>query len=114
MAAVIMAALVSLSASANWVFSAGEVVRLATLAVIFAVLNRYVNDERHLKYLLTAIMGSAVIPLAMVGYQAVTRNGLVCDGDFARVTGTFLHPNPLGIYLAMIILLGVSLYPCRT
>src|SRR5205085_4577591 len=55
-----------------------------------------------------AIMLSAVLPVA-VGMVQLERGGTRQIGDYHRLTGTFLHPDPYGIYLALIAVAAATI-----
>jgi O-antigen ligase len=88
--------------------SGGELIRLIALGVFLAVLYRFVLDVRRRPLVLAALFASAVIPV-MVGLAQVAIDEGVVRSDFVRITGTFQHPNPFSIYLALLLVFGVAL-----
>jgi putative inorganic carbon (hco3(-)) transporter len=88
-----------------------DVVRLATLVVIVLVLNQILVSVQRLKLLLAAIFVSALPPMLMGAYQMASGTGLHRSASFDRVESTFAHPNPFAMYLTLLIVLGVALFP---
>ncbi len=93
---------------------AGDWLRFASLPVVYLLVAHFASDDRAFRNLALAIALSAVLPLLMGLWQFVTAQGfLIKHGEFLRVKGTFLHPNPFSIYLVfvcpVIIAVGVSL-----
>jgi putative inorganic carbon (HCO3(-)) transporter len=110
-AALFLCALVSVLFSEHPLESLVEVVRFGTLIVIVAALGRVVRDERSMRFVLLAALGSAIVPL-LVGFRQITGGGGVLTASgLDRVRGTFLHSNPFAAYLFLMIILAVSLYP---
>jgi putative inorganic carbon (HCO3(-)) transporter len=87
-----------------------EVMRLATVPVIFAVLNRLLVDGRWIGLILGAVFASSVVPVAVGLFQIATRRVSYFPGGFERVDSTFTHPNPFAAYLTMLIILGAALF----
>jgi len=91
--------------------SAVETVRIATVAVILAVLNRLLVDWRHIRLILIAVFASSIVPVGIGVYQVVHGLGRSLRTGLTRIDGTFVHPNPFAFYLFLLIVLGVALYP---
>lgn len=88
-----------------------EAVRFGTMIVLVATLGRLMRDERHLRLILGAVLASAVLPL-LVGAMQLANGGAVFTADgLSRIRGTFLHSNPFGAYLALILTLAVAIFP---
>ncbi|MGH2641167.1 MAG: O-antigen ligase family protein [Actinomycetota bacterium] len=110
-AALFLCALISVLFSEHPLESLVEVGRFGTLIVIVAVLGRLVRDERSMRFVLLAALGSAIVPL-LVGFRQITGGGGVLTASgLDRVRGTFLHSNPFAAYLFLMFTLAVSLYP---
>ena len=86
-----------------------DVIRFATLVVIVLVLNQLLRTEQEFRHLLIAAYLSLIIPAAVGAYQLATKSGFHVSNEFSRVKGTFDHPNPLAIYLTMMLVMGVAL-----
>jgi putative inorganic carbon (hco3(-)) transporter len=114
LAAFVAAAALSLPFSGRVSTSGVELVRIATIVVILAVLDRLLVDRRRMRMVLAAVFVSALLPIAAGAFQLLTGQGRVDVGGFSRIRGTFLHPNPFAIYLTMLLILGVALFPHLT
>jgi hypothetical protein len=110
-AALFLCALISVLFSEHPLESLVEVVRFGTLIVIVATLGRIVRDERSMRFVLIAALGSAIVPLLVAFRQITGGGGVFTASGLGRVRGTFLHSNPFAAYLFLMIILAVSLYP---
>jgi O-antigen ligase len=110
-AALFLCALVSVAFSAHPLESLLEVVRFGTLVVIVAVLGRLIRDERAVRSVLFAAIGSAVLPVLVAFRQATGGGGVLTASGLDRIRGTFLHSNPFAAYLFLVITLIVSVFP---
>lgn len=78
--------------------------RFASLLVIFEFVRQIASTEEGALRAATAIALSTVLPVGLAIFQFVTGQGFVIkQGEFVRVTGTFLHPNPFALYLAIVL-----------
>lgn len=78
--------------------------RFASLLVIFEFVRQIASTEEGALRAATAIALSSVLPVGLAMFQFVTGQGFVIkQGEFVRVTGTFLHPNPFALYLTMVL-----------
>jgi len=59
------------------------------------------------------VVVSGVIPAA-AGIGQYVWGGQRTIGDYSRLTGTFVHPDPYGIYLALVITVGMTVLLART
>jgi putative inorganic carbon (HCO3(-)) transporter len=94
--------------------SLAESGRIATVVVMLLVLEQLLARGLTIHRLLSICYLSAIVPLLVAGYQAVGAGGSVTNEGLGRVRGTFLHPNALGFYLAILIVMGVALLPHLT
>lgn len=108
LAALFVVGLLSAGLSEHPLASATEAVRLGTLSVIVVALGRILRDERHLRLLLAATLGSAVVPLLAAGFQVFTGEGALVRDGVSRIQGTFQHPNPFAAYLGLVLVLAVA------
>ncbi|MHB8168797.1 MAG: O-antigen ligase family protein [Thermoleophilia bacterium] len=67
------------------------------------------RTRRDLLLLLRVIVLSAIVPLAYGFYQLATGTGNLETAGFNRIDATFVHPNPYGFYLAVMLLLCIPL-----
>jgi putative inorganic carbon (HCO3(-)) transporter len=102
--------LVSAVAADRPLESLAESGRIATAVVMLIVLQQMLGDDLRVRRVLTACYVSAVVPLAMAAYQALATGGSAPEG-IARVRGTFVHPNALGFYLVILLVIGTALVP---
>jgi O-antigen ligase len=106
----VLAAALSLLGSVAPLISVGEVARVAAFVVMIFVVERLVAADPGLRGpLLCAVFGSAVLPVLATAYQVVTGNGLLDLDGLMRPVGTFWHPNALGMFCFMIMIMGVAL-----
>jgi O-Antigen ligase len=108
MAALVAAGAVSVVFSPNVSGAAIDVMKLGTVVVILVVLNQLFSNVRAVRVVLGAAVISSLVPMAVAGYQFLTGTGLHDSGAFARVQGTFTHPNPFAIYLTLLIVMGAA------
>ncbi|WP_405140240.1 O-antigen ligase family protein [Sphaerisporangium sp. NBC_01403] len=104
------ASLLSLLGSRAPVVSVGEVSRIAAFVVMIFVVERLLADEPGLRMpLLCAVFASAVLPVLVTAYQVTTGDGLMDLDGLLRPTGTFWHPNALGMFCFMILIMSLAL-----
>jgi putative inorganic carbon (HCO3(-)) transporter len=103
-------ALMSALAADRPLESVAEWGRIATVVAMLIVLQQMLGDSLDVRRLLTACYVSAVVPLGVAAYQAVTSGGSGSLGT-SRVQGTFVHPNAFGFYLVILIVMGAALLP---
>ena len=84
--------------------------KLATVVLIVLVLNELLRDEHTFRLILYAVFLSAAIPVAVGALQFLAGSGLHYSGGFARVHGTFNHPNPYAIYLTTLLIMGAAIF----
>src|SRR5947209_8115459 len=77
-----------------------EWLRLCAILVTYALAYLAADTPAAVARLLAAIVASALIPAA-VGLGQWARGTTHTVGDLNRATGTFLQPDPYGIYLAI-------------
>lgn len=87
-----------------------ESVRVSAALLMLLVLTRLMTDSSIVSRVLIAVYASAVVPLSFAVLQLLL-GGARHIGDFGRIQGTFDHPNPFGIYLTFLIVMGVALLP---
>jgi O-antigen ligase len=87
--------------------AATEWLRLAGILVTYALAFLAASHRRALARLLAAAIASAAIPAA-VGVAQWLHGSTRAVGDLNRTTGTFLHPDPYGIYLALVVVAALA------
>src|SRR6478609_6186360 len=85
-----------------------EWMRLCAVLVTYALAYLAVNSPAAVARLLAAIVASAVMPAA-VGIGQWATNSTQAIGDLNRANGTFLQPDPYGIYLAVVAVAALAL-----
>jgi O-antigen ligase len=85
-----------------------EWMRLCAVLVTYALAYLAVNSPAAVARLLAAIVASAVVPAA-VGIGQWATNSTQAIGDLNRANGTFLQPDPYGIYLAVVTVAALAL-----
>jgi len=89
-----------------------EVARIMSAVVMFAVIRRLVIGAPDVAdRVLTAVFASALVPLGVAAFQLFAGSGGFSAGGYSRVRGTFVHPNPFALYLTLLIIMGVALWP---
>lgn len=107
--ALLGAAAASLVSAQDRVAALLDVARLAAVVAMVVVVDRLVADERVARRVTVAVFASAAVPLALAGYQAAGGTGSRVIDGFSRVRGTFVHPNPLALYLTVLLVFGAGL-----
>jgi O-antigen ligase len=92
--------------------SATEWVRLVSILVTYALVYVNTTSRAHVARVLIAVVLSGVIPAA-VGIGQYIWGGQRTIGDYSRLTGTFVHPDPYGIYLALVVTVGMTVLLAR-
>jgi len=87
-----------------------DAVKLLTVVFILLVLNELLRDDQDARLILFAVFLSALIPVAVGAVQYLTGSGFHFSGGFARVRGTFNHPNPFAIYLTTLLIMGGAIF----
>lgn len=89
--------------------SAADFLRLLSVGVVFNYIVIYCAAPKELKKLVWAVLGAAVVIMAIGGYQVIFHQGRDIEG-FHRVFATFTHPNVLAEYLFVIFFLLLYLF----
>jgi O-antigen ligase len=82
--------------------------RLASMLLMFLVVERLAARPARRGRIVAAIGGAAVVPLVMAGYQLATNTNLFAAGGFERIRGTFTHSNPLAAFLALLVVVAFA------
>jgi len=89
-----------------------EAMRIASVVLMFVVLEQIAGDTARMRQVLLAVYLSAVPPLTFTAYGLLTGNPrLELKSGFRRILGTFHQSNSFGRYLMLLIVMGVALYP---
>ncbi len=100
----------------SWTYSfdrsatATETLKATNLFTLFAatfVLQKKYGEKAQ-RYFWQALLGGAIIPLALALYQLLSYTGLTIDGVPNRIYGTFAHPNILATYALLLFMVFVK------
>lgn len=109
--AFLVASIVSAATSHMPLESLTEAGRIAAAVTMLVVLDQFLRSGAYIRPVLAACYASALVPLTVAARQAVTAGATTAADGTGRVYGTFAHPNALGFYLAILIVMGVALLP---
>jgi putative inorganic carbon (HCO3(-)) transporter len=104
----------SVADSSNILVSIVEATKVASVAAMLAVLEVMLVDQASIRRMIGAIYVSAVVPVGFTMVELATHHAQFTSGGFARYEGTFSQPNPFAIYLTMLIVMGVAIFPHLT
>lgn len=80
-----------------------EVTRLLTIFFIFTLAYTSVQTKRHWKFLLNALLVSAILPFLIAVYQLISGIGYHDEAfGLARIYGTFAHPNVFATFFVAV------------
>ncbi len=97
---------VSIIVSDDRFASLTEWIRLLSIFAIFLVAFDLTSKTKNGRIIFTAILVSAVIPLAVGFSQIMNGQGVYeISTDLNRIPGTFAHPNSLAFYLVLVLAL---------
>lgn len=81
-----------------------DLFRFASLFFIYQLVGYIGRTERGMRRVLVAIAISGIGPILVGAYQFATGSGFtIKQGAFVRLEGTFVHPNPFSLYLALVL-----------
>lgn len=85
--------------------SSKEIIRLASIFILFISGFIIINSEKKLLYFISFILISALVPFVASLYQIITND----QRYESRIYGTFFHPNPFSFYLLLLLALTTYL-----
>lgn len=92
--------------------SALEATRIASVVMMFVVVEQMIRDERILRLVLGACYAGMAYPLIYTTFGIVIGNPpSETAGSFARLTGPFNQSNTFSRYLAFMLIFAVAIYP---
>ncbi|MGP8160573.1 MAG: O-antigen ligase family protein [Candidatus Dormibacteria bacterium] len=97
--------------STDVLFSVTSALKVGAVVAMLAVLEVMLVDRAAIQRMIAAIYLSAVVPVGYTLILIVTHHSQFTSGGFARFEGTFSQPNPFAIYLTMLIVMGVAIFP---
>lgn len=107
----LFAGFVSLVASDNLVVSTSLLGKMGAAVIMLWVLENLIDDKAGAIRVLLAVAASAIIPVTLALFQMVTGTGGIRENGFHRVMGTFVHPNPFALYLTLILVAAIAMFP---
>ena len=84
--------------------------RLAGVFMLYVLVVDLIHTREDARRFITVMALSAVVPLALGAYQAVTDSGNHDTAGLNRIYGTFVHPSPYASYLVQLLPLAVVLF----
>ncbi|MFC7486367.1 O-antigen ligase family protein [Knoellia sp. CPCC 206453] len=92
--------------------SALEATRIASVVMMFIVLEQLIRDERSMGLVLGACYVGLLYPLLYTVFGIVTGNPpSETAGSFTRLTGPFNQSNTFSRYLAYMLVFAIAVYP---
>lgn len=89
--------------------SVTEVVRLASILVVYLLAQALLRTAQHLHAYRAALLLSLAVPAALAAVQFLTHTGLSFGDVGNRVYGTFGHPNAFAFFLLLnLVFLGTT------
>lgn len=105
-------AYLSVVGSARPEASALEATRIASVVMMFIVLEQLIRDDRTMRLVLGACYVGLLYPLLYTLFGIVTGNPpSETAGSFARLTGPFNQSNTFSRYLAFMLVFAIAVYP---
>jgi hypothetical protein len=90
--------------------SFNEWLPVVSALIVYALAAHAFREPRRTQRLIDVLAASFVFPALFGYYQLATGQGFVIRGmGVSRIYGTFVHPNPFGLYLVLII----SIFVCQ-
>ncbi len=112
LALLVAAGFVSVIGSSQAQASAMEALRIASVAMMFIVLEQLIDSRSTLVQVLVACYVGLAFPLLYTTFGIVTGNpSSDVKGSFSRLTGPFNQSNTFARYLAFMVIMGVALHP---
>src|SRR4051794_1293221 len=87
-----------------------QVARLSAAVAVFLAVEQFAASDRVRRRVLVACYASAIVPLLVGVLQYSVGSFLKESNGLGRVTGTFLHPNALGFYLVLLLIMGTAVF----
>jgi len=88
-----------------------ETLRLISVAVLYMAAWTVIRDREGLKRMAIALLASLIVPTALALWQ-FAHGGSTVIGEVGRSAGTFLQPDPFGIFMGFMAAFLVPLALC--
>jgi O-antigen ligase len=92
--------------------AATETLRLLSVAVLYMVAWALIRDRQGLKRMAIALLASLVVPTLLALWQ-FDHGGSTVIGEVGRSAGTFLQPDPFGIFMGFMAAFLAPLLLCK-
>jgi hypothetical protein len=89
-----------------------ETLRLASIAILYMAVWAVIRDRRGLLLMVGALITSLAVPTVVAIWQ-FAHGGSTVIGETGRSAGTFLHPDPFGVFLGFMCAMVFPLLLCR-
>ncbi|HET8600138.1 MAG TPA: O-antigen ligase family protein [Segeticoccus sp.] len=104
--------LIGVTGSAAQLVSLLEWLRIASVVMMYVVLEQLISSDLMLRRVLTTAYVSLLFPLVYTLYTMAAGNpASEVKGSFTRITGPFSQANTFSRYLAFMIVFGVAILP---
>lgn len=99
---------ISVIGSSYFAESLSDWLRLVSVFSVYVLTRMIFVSEQKIRTALIAVLFSTLLPILAGVIQFVTKQGMVMDGEQARIVGTFLHPNAFASYLLIILIFSMA------
>jgi O-antigen ligase len=89
-----------------------ETLRLTSVAVLYLAAYTLIRDRQSLKRMTIALLASLIVPTLLALWQ-FDHGGSTVIGLVGRSAGTFLQPDPFGIFMGFMLAFMVPLVLCK-
>ena len=89
-----------------------ETLRLTSVAVLYLAAYTLIRDRQSLKRMTIALLASLIVPTLLALWQ-FDHGGSTVIGLVGRSAGTFLQPDPFGIFMGFMVAFMVPLVLCK-
>ena len=89
-----------------------ETLRLTSVAVLYLAAYTLIRDRQSLKRMTIALLTSLIVPTLLALWQ-FDHGGSTVIGLVGRSAGTFLQPDPFGIFMGSMVAFMVPLVLCK-
>ena len=89
-----------------------ETLRLVSVAVLYMAAWALIRDRQGLKRMVIALLASLIVPTGLALWQ-FAHGGSTVIGEVGRSAGTFLQPDPFGIFMGFMAAFIVPLALCK-
>jgi hypothetical protein len=89
-----------------------ETLRLTSVAVLYLAAYTLIRDRQSLKRMTIALLASLIVPTVLALWQ-FDHGGSTVIGLVGRSAGTFVQPDPFGIFMGFMVAFMVPLVLCK-